>query len=306
MNGKSTILKWTKAIIHRLAQKIKEGTKFFINHGDNTNLHDNRQSVGNILASYVKKLKGKLSNVIIGHFPDANKVKDADICSMEAEIGTSDNVVDDIDEVSGIALGNSDIDSPSFPGAIRLNAIQCFNTHENNNSGEGDIMPDEPKITFQTIKQAVIDMNIYPWQLFSEDQMKQDKVFGKLYEQNTTLIVDKERLTNELKTATEKNQEAVKAVEVNKAKKLLNDLMPIGKGFTEKQKTYITKQFKPGELKDLSEESLKGFIESGKKLYAEEAKFFGVENIESEIKTRDENKDADKSVEEQALEALDI
>lgn len=305
LNEKSTPLKWTKAIIHRLADKIKAGVKFFIDHGNNTNSHDGRKSVGEILSSFVKNIHGKLSNVIIGHFPNAEEVKNADVCSMEADIDTIQDVVDDINEVSGIALGNSNNVNPAFPGAIRLGLIQCFNTE--NNSGEGETkMGEEVKITFDMVKKAVKDMNIFPWQLYTEEDMKRDKVFGKIYTTNTALTTENEKLKTDLKDATEKGSEAIKKQEIAEAGKKLDSLMQ--EGYTDKQKTFIKNAFDPAGLKDLEETTLKEFLEKGKKDFAAQAKFFGADSSQSneEIKTGDENKTADESIEEQALKVLGV
>ncbi len=79
------MLKWPRAVIRRLAEKITEGTKFFIGHG-NTNAHEGRESVGEVIASFVKEISGRLSHIIIGHFPNSESVKEMDVCSMEANI----------------------------------------------------------------------------------------------------------------------------------------------------------------------------------------------------------------------------
>ena len=104
--------------------------------------------------------------------------------SIEANIHETNGIVGDINDISGIALGSSDKDSPAFPGARRLAAIQCFGDSAGGEPGkeipgEGrDKMP-----TFGEIKQAIKDMNIYPNQLFTEEEIRADRKFGKVYDE---------------------------------------------------------------------------------------------------------------------------
>lgn len=298
-------LRWTKAVIHRLKEKIKSGLKFFIDHGENTNSHEDRKPVGEIITSFVKDIRGKLSNVIIGHFPNAEIVKDANICSMEADVYTDkDNVVGDINEVSGIALGNSNKDVPGFSGALRLNTVQCFGEPENtgtNNSGEGD---NKMEIKFSDIKQAIKDKNIFPWQLFTEEEMKNDKIFGKVFDENSKFKSENERLTKEGEDLKKNSEEAIRKAQVADASKQLDGLMT--EGYTDKQKQFIKNQFDPEVQKDLSDEGLKKFLEKGKKDFSETAKIFG-ETETPDSTLGDGQKSAEGlTPEEEALKAIGV
>ncbi len=289
-------------MIHRLAQKIKEGTKFFIQHREGTNSHEGRETVGEVLTSFVKEIGGKLSNIIIGHFPYASKVKDANVCSMEANITTSGNIVDDVNEVSGVALGNSNIESPAFPGALRLNTVQCFGENTNNNSGEGENNMPDKSLSFHDIKDAIKDMNIFPWQIFTPEEMQKDKVFGKLYEDNSILQTENESLKTKYATLETSSKESVRANNIIKAQTSLEELMK--EGFTDKQKTFIKDRFKPETLEKLDEPSLKEHLENEKKVFSDTAKLFGVESSTS--KSSSAGTEEEKTLEEQALEILGV
>ena len=261
-------------MIRRLADKIQNGVKFFAGHGvDNNNV--NRESVGEVLSSFVKEIKGKLSNVIIGWFPNKEKVQAFDICSMEADIHTDEeNIVGDVNEVTGIALANSGETEPAFPGALRLNMVQCF--VEPNKPGEGDNeMPDVVKITFQMVEQGIKEMNIFPWQVFTLDNLKNDKVFGKLFTDNSTLKAENERLAKENTEVKDKSKDAIRKTEIIESNEKLDKLM--SEGFTDKQKKFIKDEFNPGNVDDLSDKGIGEYIEKGKKRFAETAKLFGVE-----------------------------
>jgi len=291
------LLKWTRAVIHRLAEKIKTGTKFFIGHGAETNDHEGRKTVGEVLTSFVKEIGGKLATVIVGHFPNKEIVDPYDICSMEADIQTEDDIVGDINDVSGIALGNSHKDSPAFPGALRLSTVQCF--------GETTIKPGEGEkevaLTFEEVKAAVRSMNIYPRQLFTEDDLKQDRTFGKVFESNETLKAENERLLKDNTEIAAKSKEAIRKTAISDSEASLNKLME--EGYTDKQKSYIKTQFDPEKVEDLSDDGLKKFLEESKVKFAETAKLFGVTDSvkpKSETSTTEDGKD----MEEQALELI--
>jgi len=298
------VLKWPRAVIQKLAQTIKTGVKFFVGHGS-TNDHADRESVGEIVASFVKDIGGKVSNVIVGHFPDKDKVIEMDVCSMEANVHTDDeNIVGDINDVSGIALANSDSESPAFVGALRLNAIQCFEIQAKN-PGEGDTkMPDA--ITFEQVRSAVKSMNIFPHQLYDDDDMRKDNQFSKLYTNESKLSSENERLTKENTEMKDKNKEALRSVDVTNAQSQISEFLK--EGLTEKQVKFITDRFKPEEMDDLTEVGINKFIEESKKDFADTAKFFGVAEKVS-VGTKPENKDQTDetgSMEDEALKLIGV
>jgi len=271
-----------------LKEKIKEGTKFFINHGKGTNDHEGRDSVGEIVSSYTDIIDGKLSNVVIGHFPDKAKVKDMDVCSIEAELDTyEDNVVSDVDKISGVALGNSQRDHPAFPGALRLGAVQCFN---NSGEEEKEEMAKE-KITFNEVKEAVREMNIRPRQLYTMDEIKDDREYGKQFETISTLTSENERLLKENEDIKTANQDTVKKSEIATANTRLDERLK--EGFTDLQKSFIKNQFNPEKMEAVTDEALDTFVEDSKKDFAATAKLFSVpeDKLKNDTKTKEETED---------------
>lgn len=273
----SQILNWTKAVIRRLSQKIKAGTEFFIDHGQGTNSHTGRNPVGKVLASIVKEINGRMSNVIIGHFPDQNIVDKMDAVSMEAGISVSEydhSLVDDVTDVTGIALANSDVNSPAFPGALRLSSIQCFDSADENKNLEKEKIKMGDSITFQDVQTFVKEHNVWPHQLFNESHLRGDREFNKVYESNTALELENKKLKDDIEVERKLNIETKKEAQTATAGDRLKELLP--KDLTDKQKTYITKGFKPDKLKDLSDDTIKEYIEEGRNDFAEAAKLFGV------------------------------
>lgn len=288
-------------MIRTLKEKIKEGTKFFVGHGT-TNDHSNREPVGEVVGSLLKEIGGRLSNIIVGWFPEKEKVSNMDVCSMEADVHTSeDNMVGDINDVTGIALGSSDSENPAFPGALRLSTVQCFGEEKNEKTRS-------EKVTFEEVKAAIREMNIHPWQLFTEDDIKNDRTFSKVFAELETLKID----NTELKKTNEKlesdSQESVRQLEIKNSDGKLKELM--GEDLTDRQKKFITSKFTPDKIDDLSDDGLKKFIENTKKEYAETARLFGEE--ESSSNENNENNETKKkesssdTVEEEAEKLMGV
>jgi len=291
-------LKWPRAVIQKIAEKIKEGTKFFLGHGE-TNAQEGRESVGEILASFVKEIGGCLSHIVIGHFPNEEKVKNMDVCSMEADIYTdNENIVGDVNEISGIALASSDKENPAFPGAFRLGAVQCFN-------GDKKKKENNHMITFEEVKTAVREMNIAPHRLYEVEDIKDDKTFSKIITENETLKTENEKLKKESTDIETKSKEAIRKLDETKAKETLDTFM---EDLTDKQKTFIAKEFKPELLEKLDDEGIKEFVENAKKEFTETAKLFGsTETITPKSKeTGNKEEDEDKTMADKALTELGV
>jgi len=295
------ILKWPRAVIRRIAEKIKEGTKFFLGHGAD-NSHDGRESVGEVVSSFLKEIGGRLSHIIVGHFPDAKKVQNMDVCSMEADVYTDqENTVGDINEISGIALGSSDGESPAFPGAIRLGTVQCF---EDDESEQNPVKKEKKQMTFEEVKQAVRAMNIFPNQLYDVDDLKNDRVFSKVFTEVESLRTSNEKLKAENEDIQNKSKEAIRQLDVTKATKTLDAHL---ENLTDKQKEFIKKRFSPEKQEDLSEDGLKRFVEDSKKEFAETAKLFGAsvtDTTEKKAESEEETSDDAASMEAEALKIL--
>ncbi len=267
---KQTPLQWTKSVIRDLSKKIKNGTKFFVSHGED-NSHDGRESVGRTLASFVQEVQGKLSNIVIGFFPEEHDVNKYDVCSMEANVDVAENgVVSDVEDVSGIAIGSSQIDSPAFAGAKRLATIQCFGEE---NKKEDENKKGDTEVKFIDVVNAVKEMNIYPHQLFSEEDVKSDMKFRTVFDERDSFKKKFEDSEKNLTKTKEESETAVKESQKNTASNRLKDLIP--EGMTDKVKEYVVKEFDPEKTKDLDDEGLKKYIEVAQKEFSKYAKMFG-------------------------------
>jgi hypothetical protein len=296
LEGKAKPIIWTKQAIQKLQTKIKKGLEFFVGHNSD-NSKQGRSKVGSIIDSFLDTVDGKLSNIIVGHFPNPKSVEQMDMDSMEADLELYEYgdtyIVNDVQDLTAVALGSSDEQSPGFIGAKRLAMIQCFTDSKikENFSGEEKKMALEysqlkAEVTLDQIKQLITDRQIHPNQLFNENSIKEDRIFGKLLEtlteENKTLKKEKETFDTKLKEAGKKNERI-------EAKEKLDTFFP--EGTTDTIKTFITKRFNKVELDNYEDDSIKKFIEDQQKEFQEFAKLTG----SSESK----NDDSDMSTESQ-------
>jgi len=299
------ILRWPRAVIRRIKEVLKVGTKFFINHGKD-NSHEGRREIGEALVSEIKEISGNLSTIVIGHFPDKDAVKDMDVCSMEADINVSrddQSLVNDIENISAIALGSSRETSPAFAGAQRLATIQCFgdqNQHDDQSSRK------EIPVTFEEVRKAVKEMNIFPMQLFTIEEIKSDRKLAPIFEENEKLKLQVESGKRELEDVKKKSEESIKSSQKTTAKVRLKELLP--EGLTKKQTDFIMESFDPETLQDLGDDGLKSYIGEAQKEFTRVAKLFNVDESGSsdggERKDETSSDDKKKDPVEAAMDEL--
>jgi len=122
---------WFKDAIGKLSRKIYPGLPLFFNHAETNDSNEDRREIGEVAGSRAQDVKGKFSAVIAAYiFPEYKKMT-LDIASVEVDVHIDDSGVDEIravnvDDVTGIALGNSAVDRPGFPGATLLGELQAF------------------------------------------------------------------------------------------------------------------------------------------------------------------------------------
>lgn len=273
---------WTRDAISAVGDVIKRGLQFFKGHNAD-NSHTNRTSLGEVVGKLTKEISGKLNQIVVGYFPSKEKTADCDICSIEADAvlreGSNNTyIADAIENLTGIALGNSQADTPGFPGAIRLGSIQAFEESKEpeppqdvkENKKEGD---STMSLTFDQVKKAVIDMNIFPNQLYNEAVLRNDNVFGKLFTDKESLAKELEKMKETSKSFEDKYNELYAKEQGTAAASKLPSYYPAG--ITDEQKSFITTLFTEKTPSNLTDEGLREFVNSGLKEYKTYASIFG-------------------------------
>lgn len=123
-------INYVKDMIVKIGEKLNLGTGVFHRHGE-SNDNTGREQIGEVVGKVTKYVGDKLSTLAaIYIYPEYRKLP-LDIASFEANVTYVPKTLDkaeavDVDDISGIALSNSAIDSPAFAGATLMGVVQCF------------------------------------------------------------------------------------------------------------------------------------------------------------------------------------
>ena len=174
------IKKWAKAAIGKINDKLALGTKIFHLHQEGTNEHEGRKPIGEVVGKTLADAAGRLSSIAIAYiYPDYRDIP-LDIASIEADITFPENVnpnarsVDmDVEEITGIALGNSEVTKPGFAGATLLAACQEF---AESVSAEKPDKKETHKMNPEELKKAVHEGRLRPSDIFDDDELSGDPI----------------------------------------------------------------------------------------------------------------------------------
>ena len=186
---------WIQAAVRKLSDRIKLGTPAFARHTSDTNSHEGRTKIGQVVGKVVTEIGERLNTLTAIHIFPQYKSRPLDIASIEAEIEFDHDEhrawPTNIRNVSGIALSSSDTDTPGFPGATIVGAVQAYVQAFAVDKGV-------KKVNKSEVQAAVKELGLNPSDLFSVDAVATDpKVRTNLQEAAT-------RMAGERDTAREK------------------------------------------------------------------------------------------------------
>lgn len=137
------VKRWFSSAISKIVDKLQYGTKVFHKHIQ-TNVHEGRQVIGHIVGKTKKIINDNLSAVAIMYIKPEFKDLPLNVASMEADVKLSDDqdrgIYDaNVEDITGIALGDSSVQRPGFPGATLLSQIQAFAVQSQYQQGGGEM-----------------------------------------------------------------------------------------------------------------------------------------------------------------------
>ncbi len=287
--GKATFT-WIQAAVRAIADKLRLGTAVFDRHNPDTNAHEGREQIGQVVGKVVTQIGERLSTLAAIHVFPQFKSRPLDVASIEAEIEYDHDGIQawptNIKSVSGIALGNSGIDNPGFPGATLEGAVQAFVQAFAGESGDN-------KMNLSDVKAAVKELGITPTQVFGIDVIMDDSaVVDKVKDANKNTFNMSERIRQERDGARERitalenqNAETDKKLKQHtiqsKSVSVLDAVLaePARK-LDDKAKVFVKRNLKNFETTADNEDALKvdvgKFVDSSVKEYGELAEVFGV------------------------------
>jgi hypothetical protein len=192
---------WVQAAVKWIADKLHVGTPIFNRHDPNTNEHTGRTTIGEVVGRAYKEVGDKLSAIAAVYIYPQFKSMPLDIASIEADITFDHDTVQawptSVERITGIALSNSGVDSPGFPGATLIGAVQAFAVQA---------FAEDKTMTKDEIKAEVAKSKLKPSDLFSLDDLKADSVVEThIREEKHNVYEQNKRLEKDLDEAREKN-----------------------------------------------------------------------------------------------------
>ena len=127
----NVVKRWFRTMIHQLHEKVTTGLQLFSGHASGTNDHLGRQQIGEVVGKALRTIDGRESVLVACYVRPDFKHLPLDVASVEIDVAikpTGDGSVDitGLGELTGIALGNSAVNKPGFPGATLLGQLQAF------------------------------------------------------------------------------------------------------------------------------------------------------------------------------------
>lgn len=177
----SFIKRWFASAISNIVEKLQFGTKIFHAHGK-TNEHEGRNVIGHIVGKAKKIIGDNLSAIAITYIKPEYKDLPLDVASIEADVilsGDKDNGIFDanVEDITGVALGNSAVQKPGFPGATLLSQIQAFADQSQFHTGGGEMT------TISEVRDFIKAGNLKPSDIFGLGDLTKDPMIEEHIEQ---------------------------------------------------------------------------------------------------------------------------
>ena len=126
----NVIKRWIKTMIRALGSKIKAGLQLFQGHAE-TNETAGRTPIGEVVGTKLKEIDGRESIIVACHIKPEFRDLPLDVASVETTVdykSVGDGTIEilGVSDVTGIALGSSQMQKPGFSGATLLGQLQAF------------------------------------------------------------------------------------------------------------------------------------------------------------------------------------
>lgn len=272
----TVVQRWFKTAIQALSEKLRIGTPVFNLHAP-TNEHDGRTPIGEVVGKAIRKIEDAISAVAVVYIrPEYQDLK-LDVASVEADVmvptDSRSQEVEDVDvmDVTGIALGNSAINTPAFAGATLLATLQAFAEPKRTQGGSA--------MTLEDIKKAIQELKARPSDVFEGaalvkdpfiiEHVKEEK--GSEYyarkRNQTEFEEEKKKLTDKIKSLEDQISVGQKATLKTKAASTLETILKsrpklaADEKFSKYLRKVYEKDFTPGEEAAL-EKDINKFIDA--------------------------------------------
>lgn len=279
------IKKWARSAIANITERLAVGTKVFHLH-EMTNDHEGRKPIGEVVGKALSEVAGRLSSIAVMYIYPPYRDMPLDVASMEADIVLPENVSPnaravevDVEDITAIALGNSQINKPGFAGASLLASLQEFAADMSLEKPHKETKP----MTKDELRQAIRDAKLSPSDLFGPKEMSDDSLVQEVIRekrrneegfetrQSAKLEAEKAKLEQEKQALQAKLDAASRGLLKTKAAEALKPAIEKRK-LDEKQAAFVLKHADKFDPK--SEESLAGDLNTFLDAQLDELKTF--------------------------------
>jgi len=291
------VKRWFVDMVKRLNEKIPSGLQLFHGHAA-TNDNAGRVPIGEVVGKKLLNIKDRLSSVVACWiYPDYRHLP-LDVASIEADVDLEGDDKDklyvaDVNEITGIALGNSEIETPGFPGAELLGQLQAMARRSRIVAFKGDNNMD---MTLAELKKAIQESKLQPSEVFDQEILASDPVIKehvqekiknargydvRQYEKLTDKKAELEQKVKDLETKIQAAEQEKQNLVLETAKTKVGPLFETQKEkrkLDEKQVKYIQARlgdFTPQKPEELEKE-FDVHLDNILKKYKEDAEVFGV------------------------------
>ncbi len=259
-------IRWTRRAVQSIKGALLRGLKFFSGHNAD-NSTENREVLGEVVWDGQREIDGALHHVVVGYFPDKERVIDKDICSQEGEWNFVEEAgrwfADKLHRMTGIALSSSVRDKPAFDGARRLAMIQALDEDEEAPKGR---KREERRVSKLDLSTASFDdivtelkaRKTFPHQLFTVEEVQADVAFKPVFDESARLKATVAERDATIKKLTDEKTVSDGALRASTARGRYDAFVGAMK-LTPRQKTFLQKAY-PSKIADASDEALKAFI----------------------------------------------
>lgn len=170
---------WFASAIEKIIEKLQYGTKIFHRHAK-TNVHEGRGVIGHIVGKAKQIIDDNLSAIAIAYIKPEYRDLNLNVASIEAEIRLSGDrnsgIYDaNVENITGIALGNSSYEKPGFKDATLLSKIQAF-AQSQYQKGGGDM------VTISEVRDFIRSESLKPSDIFGLGDLTKDPMIQEHFE----------------------------------------------------------------------------------------------------------------------------
>jgi len=280
------VLHYFRDAVVKLFGRLKVGIPAFAGHASSAG--EQREDIGEVVGRALKDIKGITHALVAVHLKPEFAKRDFDIASMEANLeftfGKGGDVrVQEVEEITGIALGNSATEKPAFPGATLLGAMQAFRSKRSIRSKRGGTthMTEEQGATITEIKEKIRTGKFDDDDLFDLPEEQQGRILqfliryrkGQEYEGKKTSDKAKDDAEHELKAVEKALAKSQADLGVLQRKQSFVDLA-VSRKLDANQQKYIG-LYLPSLKANATELELNKFIDERLKEHQELVKTYG-------------------------------